>query len=152
MAASSEIAARGLTVGNQIAVTGFDDTDASQVSGLTSLAPPLEDVAAHCARLITALLDTPGRPPEHILLPPALMLRASSSRAMTSTGTSYRSPWPQWHPGMPSEPKSPPHENTNPTSPANSEQPSGSERRNQALSPHGADQSRPSQRQDMPCP
>jgi DNA-binding LacI/PurR family transcriptional regulator len=83
LAASSEIAARGLTVGNQIAVTGFDDTDASQVSGLTSLAPPLVEVAAHCARLIAGLLDTPGRPPEHVLLPPALMLRASSSRVMT---------------------------------------------------------------------
>lgn len=80
LGASAEIASRGLKVGEQIGVIGFDDTDVSQVAGLTSLAQPLVDVAAHCARLIAALLDAPpDESPEQVLLPPVLMLRGSSA-------------------------------------------------------------------------
>ena len=84
LGAISEISSRGLKVGEQIAVTGFDDTDVSQVADLTSLAQPLPEVAAHCARLIAALLDPPpGGPPdqtpEQVLLPPTLVLRGSSA-------------------------------------------------------------------------
>ena len=77
----SEIAARGFKVGEDVAVVGFDDTDIGQVSGLSSLAQPLVEVAAHSARMLAGLLD--GRPPpdttEQVLLPPALVIRSSSS-------------------------------------------------------------------------
>lgn len=83
LGAISEITARGFEVGRQIAVIGFDDTDLSRVSGLSSLAQPLVEVAAHSARLIAALLEKPsGGPPEQILLPPTLVMRASSTAAL----------------------------------------------------------------------
>jgi DNA-binding LacI/PurR family transcriptional regulator len=79
----AEIAARGLKVGEQVAVVGFDDTDIGQVSGLSSLAQPLVDVARHSARLIAALLDDSGpEVPEQVLLRPELIIRSSSSRPL----------------------------------------------------------------------
>ena len=53
----AETAARGFRVGTDVAVVGFDDTDIGQVSGLSSLAQPLVDVATHSARIVAALLD-----------------------------------------------------------------------------------------------
>ncbi len=80
LGAAAEITARGMKVGEEIAVVGFDDTDIGQVSGLSSLAQPLTQVAGHTARLIAALLDRGGpQPPEHVLLPPELIIRPSSS-------------------------------------------------------------------------
>jgi DNA-binding LacI/PurR family transcriptional regulator len=80
LGAISEITARGMEVGRQIAVVGFDDTDISEVSGLSSLAQPLVEVALQSARLIAALLERPADgPPEHVLLPPTLVTRASSA-------------------------------------------------------------------------
>ncbi|MET3804530.1 DNA-binding LacI/PurR family transcriptional regulator [Nakamurella sp. UYEF19] len=80
LGAMSEIAFRGKKVGEDIAVIGFDDTDIAEVSGLTSLAQPLVDVAAHSARLIAALLESGSAgPPEQVLLAPELVIRPSSS-------------------------------------------------------------------------
>jgi DNA-binding LacI/PurR family transcriptional regulator len=77
----AEIGARGLKVGDDIAVVGFDDTDIGQVSGLSSLAQPLVEVAGHGARLIAALLDgSAPEAPEQVLLLPELIVRSSSSR------------------------------------------------------------------------
>jgi DNA-binding LacI/PurR family transcriptional regulator len=76
----SEITARGMEVGRQVAVIGFDDTDISEVTGLSSLAQPLVEVAAHTARLVAALLEKPSsEPPEQVLLTPTLVMRASSA-------------------------------------------------------------------------
>lgn len=77
----AEVAARGSRVGSEVAVVGFDDTDIGQVAGLSSLAQPLVDVAAHSARMIAALLD--GSAPadaEQVLLAPTLVVRSSSDQ------------------------------------------------------------------------
>jgi DNA-binding LacI/PurR family transcriptional regulator len=79
LGAISEIASRGMKIGEEIAVIGFDDTDISEVSGLSSLAQPLSDVAAHVARLIAALLEDPSAGAQYqVLLPPNLIVRSSS--------------------------------------------------------------------------
>ena len=76
----SEITARGMVLGDDVAVVGFDDTDISAVSGLSSLAQPLVDVAAHCARLLAAVVERPEeRPAKQVLLPPELIIRSSSA-------------------------------------------------------------------------
>ncbi len=80
LGAMAEISARGMKVGEQIAVIGFDDTDISEVGGLSSLAQPLVEVASHSARLIAALIEKPSAdPPEHVLLLPTLVIRGSST-------------------------------------------------------------------------
>lgn len=78
---TAEIADRGQKVGKDIAVVGFDDTDVGQVSGLSSLAQPLGQVAEHCARLIaTRLSGRSAEKAEHVLISPALVIRSSSSQ------------------------------------------------------------------------
>ncbi|SDO45014.1 DNA-binding transcriptional regulator, LacI/PurR family [Nakamurella panacisegetis] len=80
LGAISEITARGMNVGADVAVIGFDDTDISAVAGLSSLAQPLVDVAAHCARLLATLVENPSDSrPEQVLLEPQLVIRSSSA-------------------------------------------------------------------------
>lgn len=72
--------ARGMTVGRDIAVTGFDDTPVAALLSppLTSVRQPLEAVAHRIVSDLTALLagkelDQPGE-----LLPPELIVRQST--------------------------------------------------------------------------
>ena len=77
----AETAARGFRVGTDVAVVGFDDTDIGQVSGLSSLAQPLVDVATHSARIVAALLDGSAPPDaQQVLLAPTLVVRSSSEQ------------------------------------------------------------------------
>lgn len=60
-----------------VAVTGFDDTPVARVLGLTSVAQPLADAAAHCVDLLAGVLDG-GTAPRPVLLPPSLVIRQSA--------------------------------------------------------------------------
>lgn len=60
------------------AVIGFDDTPVAQAVGLSSVAQPLPEAAAHCVRLLAGLLDSPTAPTgedTQVLLTPTLVLR-----------------------------------------------------------------------------
>ncbi len=83
LAALRELGSRGLQAGASMAVVGFDDSDVAEVVGLSSLAQPLTDVAAHCVRLLVDLIERPVPSPEpsHVLLQPELVIRASSRPA-----------------------------------------------------------------------
>jgi DNA-binding LacI/PurR family transcriptional regulator len=75
-----ELYARGLRPGEDIAVTGFDDSMAAQTvpPGLTSVRQPLEEAAAELTKGLEGLL---GNPPEHgdgVMLQPTLVVRGSS--------------------------------------------------------------------------
>lgn len=74
------LAERGLKPGQDIAVTGFDDSQVAQVvpPGLTSVRQPLEDVAAELVKALEGLLGPPGSGGEGVLLTPTLTVRASS--------------------------------------------------------------------------
>jgi DNA-binding LacI/PurR family transcriptional regulator len=75
----AELAARGLQPGGDVAVVGFDDTDLAQVTGLSSIAQPLPQVAAHVVRLLIAEIETgPPDSPARVLLTPEPVLRAST--------------------------------------------------------------------------
>lgn len=59
------------------AVIGFDDTPVARAVGLTTVAQPLAEVAEACIRMLTAVLDGGGSPPEQVLLAPHLVVRDS---------------------------------------------------------------------------
>ena len=73
------LARRGLKVGRDVAVVGFDDSQAAQVvpPGLTSVRQPLEEVAVEVVAALQGLLARPRvvHPPR--LLSPSLVVRGS---------------------------------------------------------------------------
>ena len=78
LAAADEL---GLRIGTDLSIVGFDDSDKAQGADLTSLAQPLREVADHCLRILLHQITASGQgppAPEHVLLPPTLMLRGST--------------------------------------------------------------------------
>ncbi|MFD0059471.1 LacI family DNA-binding transcriptional regulator [Streptomyces sp. NPDC056690] len=71
---------RGLRPGADVAVTGFDNSPFTELldPALTSVEQPLEQVAEECVRMLRARIADPLLPYEHRLLPPGLVVRASS--------------------------------------------------------------------------
>lgn len=81
--------ARDLIPGRDVGVVGFDDTAVAQALGLSSVAQPIDAVAAACVRLVRRHLDRgPARAPvppagaPTALLVPSLRVRASSLREL----------------------------------------------------------------------
>lgn len=74
-----EAGTRGLRVGHDLSVTGFDDTPAARALDLTSVTQPLVEVARRCiGSLADALADGPARPPDPpVLLDPTVAWRPS---------------------------------------------------------------------------
>ena len=71
---------RGLRAGHDVAVVGFDDSIAAQVStpAVTSVRQPLEEVAVEVVRYLGDLLSHRPIPDEGCVLAPTLSVRASS--------------------------------------------------------------------------
>ena len=77
--ASDSLALGALRKAGPRTVIGFDDTPVAQAVGLSSVAQPLPDAAAHCVRLLAGLLDSPTTPTgadTQVLLTPTLVLRS----------------------------------------------------------------------------
>ena len=83
LGAWTEIIARGLVPGQDVAVIGFDDSAAAAAVGLTSVAQPLDDVADACLVALGKLL-APGKAAskrggrDRVLLAPQLIVRGSA--------------------------------------------------------------------------
>jgi DNA-binding LacI/PurR family transcriptional regulator len=80
LGAWTELTSRGLIPGRDAAVTGFDDSAAAAVIGLTSVAQPVADVAGACLGALQKLLAADGgrrRSYDRVLLEPRLVLRSS---------------------------------------------------------------------------
>jgi DNA-binding LacI/PurR family transcriptional regulator len=74
----TELTARGLRPGGDVAVTGFDDSPAAGVIGLTSVAQPVDEVAQACLQMlhdVIGVAEPSDTPPEPVLLPPTLVVR-----------------------------------------------------------------------------
>ncbi|MET8544392.1 LacI family DNA-binding transcriptional regulator [Kitasatospora sp. NPDC004799] len=69
----------GRAPGPDAAVIGFDDSPIAPLvlPALSSLAQPLDAVGGECMRLLIQRLNDRGRPREHVLLAPRLVLRES---------------------------------------------------------------------------
>ncbi|TDC50810.1 LacI family transcriptional regulator [Jiangella ureilytica] len=83
------LAERGLRPGEDVAVVGFDDTPAARLPGvdLTSLSQPIEQIGHESVLMLLGLLGVVELPPgpEHRLLRPSLVVRASSRPAVPPT-------------------------------------------------------------------
>jgi DNA-binding LacI/PurR family transcriptional regulator len=80
LGAWTELTSRGLVPGRDAAVTGFDDSAAAAVVGLTSLAQPVAAIAAACLDALQKILAARGgrvRSHDRVLLEPRLVLRSS---------------------------------------------------------------------------
>ncbi len=77
---------QGISIPADISVLGIDDIQLSSFAypTLTSVRQPYVQIAEHSIERICARLETPNRPGETIALEPALVLRASTSRARQS--------------------------------------------------------------------
>ncbi len=71
---------RGLRAGQDIGVVGFDDSAAAQVTGLTSVRQPLEQVAVELVGLLHVALTGEPAPEHGTVLTPTLVVRSSSRR------------------------------------------------------------------------
>nr|WP_110945532.1 LacI family DNA-binding transcriptional regulator [Streptomyces avicenniae] len=71
---------RGLSPGEDVSVTGFDDSPAATVvtPGLTSVDQPMASIGREAVRLLMERIADPERPHEQLLLAPALVLRDST--------------------------------------------------------------------------
>lgn len=77
---------RGLRVGADIAVTGFDDTPLVQylTPPLTSIRQPISQVGQHVVSILVRLIENAPAAQTQILLPPRLIVRSSSLPTTTS--------------------------------------------------------------------
>ena len=76
----SAVADAGLTVPDDVAVTGYDDAVVSAIRqvSLTSVDPNSAGIGARAAQCVLSRIEDPGRPVEEHLLSPRLVTRFSS--------------------------------------------------------------------------
>ena len=77
---AAELSARGLRLGVDVGLIGFDDLPACASAGITSLAPPMEALGGELGRIIVRLLGG-GSVPRRTSLPWTLTARLSSVQA-----------------------------------------------------------------------
>lgn len=79
----NEAEERGLVVGRDLSVIGYDDAPLGQYlrPSLTTLQQPLREISTALIYLLEALLTKTTLPTRHLLLPPQLIVRSSCSRA-----------------------------------------------------------------------
>lgn len=77
------IGERGGTPGREVSVVGFDDSSLAPLltPGLASVAQPIDAVGREAMRLLLARMSDAAKPPERVLLPPSLVVRASIGAA-----------------------------------------------------------------------
>ncbi|QPL05068.1 MULTISPECIES: LacI family DNA-binding transcriptional regulator [Actinomyces] len=80
LGALAELRAAGVTVPDDVAVTGFDNLDASRYSfpSLTTVSPRLASYAAHAVDLLVARIEDPSRAPRTEVAGVTLMARDST--------------------------------------------------------------------------
>jgi LacI family transcriptional regulator len=72
--------AAGLSVPGDVSVVGVDDMEWTSdfVVPLTTVHQPRPELGAEAVRLLQRIMDDPGRPVEHVVLDPTLVVRAST--------------------------------------------------------------------------
>jgi LacI family transcriptional regulator len=72
-------AERGLTVPGELSVTGFDDLDLAQATGLTTVRQPLQEMGRMAVSLLIRLLERHELDALHVELATELVVRSSTS-------------------------------------------------------------------------
>ncbi|MFC0629366.1 LacI family DNA-binding transcriptional regulator [Kribbella deserti] len=65
----------GRRVPRDVAVIGFDDSSPAESAGLTTVAQPIEEMAAEMARLLLRHIEDPSGPPTSVIFDPVLVVR-----------------------------------------------------------------------------
>lgn len=80
LGALAEAQARGLRVGRDLAITGFDDSPLAQYlhPPLTSLRQPIREIVQKVVEMALCLIEGKELEERHVLLPPHLIVRESS--------------------------------------------------------------------------
>jgi DNA-binding LacI/PurR family transcriptional regulator len=75
---------RGLTIGRDLAVMGFDDVPMAEYlwPPLTSVRQPIREAGRKCVEILVALLEGKTPPDTHVLLLPTLIVRQSSALSL----------------------------------------------------------------------
>ncbi|MEU6645980.1 LacI family DNA-binding transcriptional regulator [Saccharomonospora sp. NPDC046836] len=78
---------RGLRVGQDIAVVGYDETEWADLvePPLTTMAQPIADIGREAVRLLLSRIKDPDRAPETVRLPPMLRHRQSCGCGLTAS-------------------------------------------------------------------
>jgi DNA-binding LacI/PurR family transcriptional regulator len=76
LAAAEELVARGLRLGGDVSVVGFDDIPAARVAGLTTVAQPLVERGRVAAQMLLSAMR--GDPPATRVLDASLVVRQST--------------------------------------------------------------------------
>ena len=81
--AMAEVQARGLEVGRDVAITGFDDSPMARYlhPPLTSLRQPIREIGQKVVEMVLRLIKGEELEECHVLLPPKLIVRESSRGA-----------------------------------------------------------------------
>ncbi|MGH8774571.1 MAG: LacI family DNA-binding transcriptional regulator [Jiangellaceae bacterium] len=72
--------ARGVTVPDDVAVTGWDDVMAARFAGLTTVSQPMRQLGTRAAQLLDLRVRGDDAPPRHEVLPTHLVVRTSCGR------------------------------------------------------------------------
>jgi DNA-binding LacI/PurR family transcriptional regulator len=88
LGAMAAIQERGLTVGADIAVAGFDDIPAASLAtpSLTTVSQPIYTIGRQLADALVKLMKNIPLGEQHVLLKPKLIVRESSGHIRHSTG------------------------------------------------------------------
>jgi LacI family transcriptional regulator len=70
----------GLRVGEDIALTGYDDDTTSEFLGITSVRQPIDEVAAAAFEILLGGINRKATPDKQIVFSPTLIVRQSSAR------------------------------------------------------------------------
>jgi LacI family transcriptional regulator len=72
---------RGLVIGQDLAVAGFDDVGEAENANppLTTVRQPVYDIARQVARLLIERIERPTTPARHVLVTPELIVRSSTA-------------------------------------------------------------------------
>ncbi len=71
---------RGLQVGQDLSVTGFDDIKIAASIGLTTVRQPMYEIGRSAVNLLMKRLDGESIPELHVILPTELIIRQSTGR------------------------------------------------------------------------
>jgi LacI family transcriptional regulator len=77
LAVMKELRITGVKVPQQVAVVGFDDIDAADYMGLTTVRVPMIEMGQEAVRLLAARMADPSAPAKHVLKDATLVIRES---------------------------------------------------------------------------